>query len=365
MGRYGRWGKHIEVFSLWEDFNEDEAVREAMLGEDAEELMEGTGAPEGRADFPIFLQTVIRHRMRERFRGVQSRWREYVGVETAQDFREHTVSSLGAIRGFRGVEEHGEYPRLRSSEIPGPSFAVGKNGGIYGVTYELVVNDQTDQILNRIPDELGRSAAEYVAQTVAAFIESNPTYTPDGVAFFHASRGNNVTGAAADPTEDNLVAILDTMALRRDADNVPIMITPRRLLVRNPSTKLIFDKIIRSQETGVRSEITAAGAPTFAPGTINPLFNILPADATIQEPWLNDPNDWYLLADANDRPPFIIAFLNNRQAPDIFLADSGMRGLGGGSSDPYSMDFDEIPYKVRHVFGTAAGEPLAAVRAQP
>jgi hypothetical protein len=29
------------------------------------------------------------------------------------------------------------------------------------------------------------------------------------------------------------------------------------------------------------------------------------------------------------------------------------------------MDFDEVPYKLRHVSGTACGEPLAAMKMQP
>jgi hypothetical protein len=364
--RYGNWGKHLDLFDMFEDFRRDPGVLEAFREELEEEpnLLEGSGAPEGRVDFPIFLQTVIRHRTRERFRMGAAVWDQYVGIENAQDFREHTVSSLGGIRGIRGVREHGEYPRLRSTEEEGPSFAVGKYGGIYAVTYELVINDDTNQILNRIPRELGRSMAEYVNQAVAAYIESNPTYI-DGVAFFHSSRGNNITGTAAEPTEDNLAAIIDAMALRRDADGIPIVIRPRRLLVRNPSTKMEFDRIIRSQQTGVTDDAQAVGAPRFFRGTYNPLQNVLPADATIEDPWLNDPNDWYLLADAEDRPPFITAFLRNRREPYIFMADASMRGVGGGMADPYTMDFDELPYKIRHVFGVSAGEPLAAVRAQP
>jgi hypothetical protein len=126
--RWGRWGKHIELFDLWADFNEDPTVAEVFAEEfdedDGPGLSEGTGGPEGRADFPIFLQTVIRHRMRERFRSVAAKWQSYVGVENAQDFRAHTTSELGAVRGIRPVNEDGEYKRMRSSEAPGRSYAV-------------------------------------------------------------------------------------------------------------------------------------------------------------------------------------------------------------------------------------------------
>ena len=372
-GRYGNWGKHIELFELWESFNEDDAVREAFLSEmDSEELemAEGTGAPEGRADFPIFLQTVIRNRMRERFRTVAAKWQSYMGVENAQDFREHTVTQLNGLRGIGPVNEDGEYNRLRSSEEAGPSFAVAKHGGTYAVTMELIINDDANQILNRTPREMGRHMAEYVSQVVVAFIESNPTYGPDGQPFFSVARGNEVTGPAADPNETNLMAILDQIKLRRDADGIPFTVEPRRILVRTPSQKATFDRIIRSQITGVRDTPVAAGQAglgfgDFFTGNLNPAYNVLPPDAAIDEPWFNAPNQWYVLGDAEDRPAFIMAFLRNMREPFIGIKDTDSRDAMGAGEDPYSWWFDFIEYKIRHFFGTAAGEPLAAFRAVP
>jgi hypothetical protein len=362
---YGRWGKHIELFNLWESFNQDPAVREAFSDDTLEE---GTGAPEGRADFPIFLQTVIRHRMRERFKSVAAKWQVYMGVENARDFRENTVSQLNGIRGIGPVNEDGEYKRMRSSEEPGPSFAVAKHGGTYAVTMELIINDDEDQILNRTPREMGRHMSEYVSQVIIAFIESNPTYGPDGDPFFSAGRGNEVVGAGAAPNETNLMAILDTIKLRRDADGIPFTVEPRRILTRSPSQKATFDRIIRSQITGVQdTAVTNAnlGFGAFFTGNINPAYNVLPADATVDEPWFNDPNDWYVLGDADDRAPFIMSFLRGQREPFIGLKDPGVRNAMGAGSDPYGWYFDEIEYKIRHFFGTSAGEPLAAFRARP
>lgn len=374
-GNYGVWGKHLDTFELFEQFRSNpDIIKQQFLSEsdpaDAgliAQLSEaaGSGAPEGRVDFPYFLQTVIRHRIRDRFKSVASRWREYTGRENAQDFREHAVSNLGAIRGITGVGEGEAYPRMRSGEESGPSFAVGKYGGIYGVTFELVINDDKDLILNRIPRELGESMAEYQAQAIVAFIESNPNYI-DGNPFFHSSRSNNVTSTAAAINETNIMAIVDTMSLRRDSDGMPISVKPDRVVVRKPSDAALFNKIIRSQTTGVQSEVTAGGAPQFAPGNYNAVKDALGGiGEPIVEPWLNDVNDWYLFADADRRPAFVVGYLRNQEMPGVFQQDSGMRGQGGGSSDPYSMDFDEIPFKLRHIFGVGMGEPLAAVRAQP
>lgn len=363
-GRYGEWGKHLDLFDIFEDYRKDPTVLEAFLEEEGPALAENFGAPEGRVDFPFFLQSVIRHRVRERFRGVASRWDQYLGEENAQDFREHTVSELGAIRGYEGIEEHGEYPRLRSWEAGGPSYAVGKYGGIYGVTFELVINDETNRILNMIPTELGKSMAEYVAKAMVALMESNPTYSVDSKPFFSAERDNLVTGAEAEATPDNIMAMLDTMSLRRDRDDIPILVQASKVIVREPSLKAKILRMIRSTETGVTQDGDTSSAE-FYTGRSNPLNGVLPEDAVVEEPWLNTPGDYIILANAQDRPAFLASFLRNRKDPYIFLKDPGMKGVGGGASDPYEMDFDEIPFKVRHVFGGAVGEPLAAVKAQP
>jgi hypothetical protein len=371
MSGYGNWGKHIELFEHFKAFRDDPVVQAQLAESDEEDLAEGTGAPEGRADFPIYLQTVIRHRFRERFAAVAAKWRSYVGIESAQDFRAHTVSQLNGVRGIQPVLENDEYPMLRTAEEAGPSFAVGKHGGIYSVTFELVINDESDRILNRLPREMGRMSAEYISQTVVAFVESNPTYI-DGLPFFtsNVARQNEVTAAAGDPNETNLLAILDIMKLRRDSDGIPFTVDPNRILVRAPSQKATFDRILRSQLTGVQDTAVPAGQTgmaygDFFTGNYNPAYNVLPPDAVVDEPWFNDPNDWYLLGNAADRPPFIVAFLRGRQDPFIGLEDPGVRAAMGGGSDPYTLQFDHINYKIRHIFGAAMGEPLAAFRARP
>lgn len=375
MRNYGQWGKHLQLFEMFESFRDDPNVqaqiRESQVNDGFMQpgegrVMEGTGAPEGRADFPFFLQTVIRHRMRERFRTVASKWQSYVGTENAQDFREHTVSQLNGIVGMQPVDENGEYPRLRTSEEAGPSYIVAKHGGVYSVTMEMVINDETDRILNRIPRELGRMTAEYVARVIVALVESNPNYI-DGNPFMSAGRGNAIIGALAQPTEDNLLRALAQMKLRRTADGIPFTVQPRRVLTQSPITAAALDRVIKSTTTGVVNSISGlpSGAPQFYTGTYNPVSGILPIDAVIEEPWLNDPEDWYILADAEDRAPFVAAFLRNRTEPFIGLEDPRVRDAMGGAYDPYSLEFDHIRFKNRHIFGSAVGEPFAVFKMSP
>jgi hypothetical protein len=376
-GRYGKWGKHIELFEMFESWRDDDdaqvavAVEEGLI-EEAEAdsfrdtLQEGRGAPEGRADFSLFLLTVTRHRMREGFQRKAAQWDRYTGTERAEDFRQHTVSQLNGLTGMGPVPEFDEYPRLRSSEEMGPPFSVGKHGGVYGVTFEMVTNDDANTILNRTPREMGRMSAAYVSQVVVALIEANPNYI-DGLPFFTATPraglplGNEYTGAAAEPTEDNLVTIVSDLEGTTDAEGFPIDIEPGMVLTRDRRVQLAIRRVIRSQQTSANE--TAGNATHIEKGTYNTAQGILPGDdPVIVETYLRDPNDWILLADTG-RPAFIVAFLRDQREPAIFLQDSGVR-TQGGVRDPYTLDFDEIPMKLRHVFGVALGDPRSARRAR-
>jgi hypothetical protein len=377
-GNWGRVGKHLDLYERFESWREDEDAMRALAEAEGwdEELAEadaipvarGSGAPEGRADFPMFLLSQIRYTLRQGFNRRAAQWQSYMGVEQAMDFRLHTVSALNGLTGMGPVDEYGEYPRARSSEEAGMPYSIGKHGATYGVTFEMVVNDQANIILNRTPSELGRMSAAYIAEACTALIESNPNWIDDHPFFTPEAReglpdGNQVTGSEATPTEDNLVAILERMTDTVDPEGFPIDIQPQSILTRSEANRLIFKRVLRSQETS--SQDTNMSPDHFPRGTLNPLNgdSLMPADAVIVEKYLKDATNWIVTADTS-RPAWIIAFYLNQQQPYIGIEDNGMRNAnGGGNSDPYTLDWDEIKFKIRQLFGVALGDPRSAHQA--
>lgn len=382
--RFGKYGKHIELFEMFKSWERDPKAQSALaveegwiqesqvesyeetLREEISQLEEGTGTPEGRADFPLFLLATTRHRLRQGFRRRASQWRRYVGVERAEDFRVHTVSQLNGLTGMGPVPEFDEYPRLRSSEEMGPPFSVGKHGGIYGVTFEMIVNDDANTILNRTPTEMGRMAAAYMAQVIAALVEVNPNWI-DGLPFFSTTArqglplGNEYTGAAAEPSEDNLVTWVSDLRNAEDEMGFPMDVDPGTVITKDERAKHTFRRIIRSQQTGATANDT--GSDVFDKGTYNAASDLLAEDAVMVEPYLKDPNDIILLAEVG-RPAFVTAFLRDMTEPQIWVHDSGMRGVNGAGRDPYLLWIDEILMKIRSIFGVALGDPRAARRAR-
>lgn len=356
----------VRAFRSWrEDDEAQEAVREEMEFEMG--LREGTGAPEGRADFPLYMLSITRHRMRAGFRRRLAVYERYTGRVRAEDLREHTTSQLNGMTGMQPIPEFEEYPRLRSAEEAGPSYSVGKHGGVYAVTIEMIINDEANLILNRAPTEIGRMAAAYRSQVIVALIEANPNWM-DGLPFFTSTprqglpNGNEYTGTAAEPSEDNLITIVGDLDETTDSEGFPIDISANLVLTKDRRTQLIFRRIVRSQRTGTVSNDT--GSSVADKGDWNMAQGILPGeDPVVVEPYLRDPNDWILLADV-DRPAFLHASLRDQWEPFIGMEDPGIRAVGGGGRDNYTLDGDEVRMKIRDFFGVALGDPRAARRAR-
>jgi hypothetical protein len=378
-GRYGVWGKHLEIFELFESWRDDPkaqssiAVEEGWIEESEvddfeSQVQEGTGAPEGRADFPLFMLTTIRHRMRAAFQRRAATWDQYTGTERAEDFRQHTVSQLNGLTGMGPVPGVRRVPA--DPQLGGNRPALQRRQARRHLRRHVRDGHQRRREPDPEPD--ADRAGPHVGGVRVAGRDRARRGEPElhrraAVLHEHGARGlpagNEFTGAAAEPTEDNLVTIIEQMRGSTDEDGFPLDITPSNILTKSDRVRLAFKRIMRSQETGTQTR-PARRARRWTRARLNPLADdeILPG-RVIVEPYLKDPNDWILFAEVS-RPAFIVAFLRDQRTPFIGIADGGVRGINGGGPDPYTLDFDEIPYKVRHVFGAALGDPRAAIRAR-
>jgi hypothetical protein len=362
---FGQWGKRIDLFDAWEEWAENGQAQLAGLQEaadqgdwDAQLALEETDT---RFDFPNYLFGPINTSLWHSYTTVSPQYRRYAAIESLPDLRERRLRGLNAVRGMSYVGENGEYPEGRRTERPSIGLMVDKYGYVYKITMEAIINDESGELLNRIPGEMGRDAAIFVANTIVALIESNPL-AADGVQFFHSSRGN--TGVAP-LSEDSLadgISYFDSMV---DDSGYPIVIEPGALIVRNTRLQMIAKRIINSTLTGVSvtySGAAGAGAAIFDKGTINPLDGILPNDGVVKERFMSDPNDWYLFANPSQVPAFAIGFLNAQETPFVGLKEPAVRSAMGAGVDPYTFEFDSIDFKVRHFFGVAAVDPRGAFR---
>jgi hypothetical protein len=343
MGAYGEYGRPILLFEAWQEWA---ALQEA----------------DSRADFAEFLFGPVRASVWHGYQRVNAQWRRYAAVENLPDFRERRLRGLNMLRGFGYVGDHGEYPGMTRTERLPAVLALDTYGGVYSITRHAILSDDTGDLLNRNPADMGWEAGRFVSEAMVALIESNPV-AYDGVTFFHASRGN--TGVAP-LSEDALADAIAWMEAQLDDDGNHIMIRANALLVKNAKLQMIANRIIRSQDTGTTVNYTGGtagiGSAFMDKGTMNMLAGILPPDAVIREPFMTDATDWYLFADPADVPAFAMGFLNGNDTPFVGIKDPTVRNALGPGMDPYTFELDSVDFKVRHDFGMAAVDPRGAFR---
>lgn len=347
MSKYGDYKRPVLLFEAYEDWRE-ERLEEA----------------DTRADFPSFLFGPVRQSLWYGYERVQPQYKRYARIENMPDFRERRLKGLTGMSKPGYVGEHGEYPMMTRGERPAAPLVVDTYGATYGITRHAIVNDETNELLNSAPMEMGDAAAEFIVETVIALIESNPT-APDGQPFFSGGRGNQGTAALS---EDSLAVAVAKMTKQLDDTGRRIRVSVASLVVGDPVQQLIANRIINSQLTGTNVTYTGGtagvGTGLFDKGTNNPLSGIIPNDGVIYDPYLSDSNDWYLFADPSRVPAFAVGFLNGQENPQVYLKNPEVRNsLGGGGQDPYTFELDSIDFKVRLDFGVAAVDPRGAYRA--
>lgn len=350
--RYGRWGRQLRVFETWKNWAADPRVQEAVQ------------EAETRADFAEFLIGAIRTATLQGYTQAAPQWDRYMGIESAQDFREHRSRGLAGMAGIAHVGELGEYKELRRAKRPVPVFAVDTYGGVYSLTRHLIVNDDLKQLLRETPELMGRAMGTFIARTAISLIESNPT-APDGAVTFSGARGNEFTAALS---EDSLADMFTWMENQVDENGDQITMSPQTLAVKTLRLQLIAKRIVRSQEAGTTINYTGGvagvGSDKFDKGTNNPLFGMLDEGGVIRDPYFQDANDYYLFANPSQNAGFIMAFLNGERTPFVGLKNPEVRGaLPGVGDDPYTYELDTIDFKVRHDFGAAVADPRAVARA--
>jgi hypothetical protein len=361
MRNYGSVGRPNMLLEAYEDWREDRQNQITEAETQGLELREA----DTRFDFPEFLYGPMRTSTYDGYEEVEGNYRTYARVESMPDFKERRIRGLGGMSKPGYIGEHGEAPPMTRKERPAASLVVDTYGGTYSMTRHLIINDESNELLNTAPREMGRSAAEFIVETIIAFIESNPN-APDGNPVWSVGRGNQGTALFS---EDSLAAAASALTRQRDpGSGRRIRITPKVLVLGDPKWELVADRVFNSTETGTRTASQTA-TDVFDKGTRNPLAqsNIVRQLGTpIFDAYLSDQNDWYLFGDPARIPTFAIGFLNGKEEPQIYLKNPELRQImGGGGQDPYDMEIRSMHWYVEFDFGVAVIDPLGTYRSTP
>jgi hypothetical protein len=327
-------GKHVRIFDAY-----IEAREAAENGElDAEEAM-------SISDFPTYLGALVRHTFLSRFNEIQGAWTQYTRPMPLEDFEEYTASRWGR---FGDIPEHAlnsEYPELVIGEFPAQPIRVREWGAAFSVTRQLIISDRLNKIAE-FPGLLAEALARTMSKRAAITkLQGNPTMY-DGNALISTNHGNMVTTALVADTTG--MANLQTLDLKFDDmtdDESYLIVTPgaRTLLI--PSELRYVAKALNENAQ------LPNGSSQLESNLVQGLFSNI-----IIDPFLTDANNYYVLSDPTGQlSPIAAINLNGNTTPFIGLKDPGVRAVLGGN-DPYSFEFDEVKYKIRHDFEFAAVE---------
>jgi hypothetical protein len=296
------------------------------------------GAPYANVagDYPKILENIVTKRLRNAYEENTGTWATpgLMRRRTVPDFKTVSVVALGAAVDLKEVREGATYEEATIPETR-EKYSVTKYGVLYSLTWEQMVNDDTDAF-DRIPALHGAAAARL--ENVRAW---NPitsaalgaTLDDDSTAIFDAGHGNLVTAGGAPATATLAVGrqnMREQTAPTDDGSVAYLNLSPNFIVV-PPDLEQVTRELV---ETSFKSDASI-------PGVVNTFRNLV----VIAEPLIgtvpsSGGSGWYLFANSAQIDTIEVAFLEGNEAP--FL----------DSEDGFSSDGRR--YKVRHVIGSKA-----------
>ncbi len=245
---------------------------------------------------------------------------------------------------------------LKSITLQDESYAnnVKTQGVIMNVSRELLLNDDMGA-LTQAPTLLGRGSALYREMLVmATFLALPQTPAPgasvgqaaNGFNFFSAGAGNLLTGPTSALTTPALQGAVQKFREQTDANSMPVMLKPDRLLV-PPALEVVAENLFNGTNLIATSLPAAGAAGAVAPsdnafkGKYKPIVSpfLSAAVANKLKKQKNDPafanfanasdTAWSLLCDpAGGFATVQIGYLRGQRTPTIERGESNFNQLG-------------------------------------
>lgn len=255
-------------------------------------------------------------------------YESWTGKKNAKSFKGRTLVRLTDLSGLATVAEAEDYPVVSLAD-KGVTISPDKGGCIVAITFESIINDDLG-FLQEIPTKAVDAAKRRRYARALDLLTANPTLD-DGLAIFHADRGN--IGTAYAPGVSALADIFAKMSAHTDDGGTELGI--ECAFVHSPVAKAAeWDQILNGQ-------FVAATAATAKPTFIRPALKVHSRlDASSQQIWYASasPDLWDGL---------------------VFCAVEGKEIDTRTWEDPES---DSVMYRIRDTAAPAMVEPRAWYR---
>lgn len=258
------------------------------------------GGMQSTSDFANILAGVVNKTLRAAYEAAPQTFRPFTRQAMASDFKQISRTQLGDAPNLLKLGESGEIKRGTFGD-GAEKYSLATYGRTVAVTRQVLINDDMDA-LSRLPTSFGRAAADLESDVVWAILTANEAMA-DGVALFHASHNNLLTGAAI--SVDALGAARAAMRMQRgmkagSEDGRFMNVTPKFLLV-PPSL-----------ETKAQQMTTATQVVYTKASDTNPFAG---TTTVIAEPRLEatSASNWYMAADPAQIDTIEYAYLEGQE----------------------------------------------------
>lgn len=257
------------------------------------------------SDFPQLFANVANKRLRSAYDenpGTYGVWARR--APNAPDFKEIKVVQLSGAPELLKTNEHGEFTYGTMAD-GAENYSVVTYGRIVSLTRQAIINDDL-RAFDRLIGAFGNSARRLENRLVYAQLTSNPTMS-DGVALFHATHNNLLTGVGAALGIDGLGAGRAAMRKQTGLQGELLNVVPSYLIVPAAHEQLAY-------------QFTSANYVPATPGTINEFRQ---GGRTALEPVVEPLLDatsaahWYLAASSGQIDTVEYCYLDGAEGPVI------------------------------------------------
>lgn len=266
---------------------------QSVRGMSADELLHR--AAHTTSDFPLVVSNAMNKVALATYQAAASPLKSLARQRTLPNFKDSTSIRLGEVGRLEPLNESGEITATSRAEN-GESFRLSTYARALNVSRELIINDDLG-LLGDMTRAFAEAAAATEADIMVELLTSNPSLS-DGVAVFHASRGN--LGAAAALSVNSVDAARKAMRAVKGLDGKTLVAVQPKYLLVGPEL-----------ETEAEAFLTALYASTTA--DVNPFTGKL---SLLVEPRIED-DRWMIFADPARLPCLQYGYLSSAQGVQI------------------------------------------------
>jgi len=287
--------------------------------------------------FTYLLGNTLGRRMVKDYNEIDYRENILISLrKPVKDFRAQEAVLVGGFPDLDTVDpEAADYQEIAGVTDEESTYTLGQKGNLLTFTRKMIINDDIS-IVQRLISRLGKVARRTHAKYVWAFFIDNATCS-DATALYTGGHGNLGATALSHATALIAYQALAAMTEKDSGERLGLLASPdvKPILVYPIDLMATAETIVNDDVYYASNDLTTQTRNSLKGkigGYMNPLFS--------------DANDWGLLMPADIIDIVEMGYLNGRQEPELFVADS-----------PQSEQVfvaDKIRYKIRHEYAGAA-----------